>query len=86
MVRVPGEAGPWSRVGLGVNDVHFDFSLFILFASVHFLSFVVSFTFSSERSLNRFANFMNQSFSGLRITLKLSAGLTALPHSSIYFE
>ena len=43
MAFVPGEAGPWPRVGPGINDVHFGFSfLSIMFASVHFFSVTIT--------------------------------------------
>ena len=62
---VPGEAGPWSPVGPGVNDVHLGFSLFLLFAPVHYLRFVASFMFGDDRSGTRLASFLKQSSSGL---------------------
>ena len=61
---LPGE-GPWSRVGPGVNDAHFGFSLFLGFASVHFLRFVASCMFEDDRSGTRLVSFLKQSSNGL---------------------
>jgi hypothetical protein len=55
-------------------------------SSVYFVYFVM-FAYNLGRPIRGLrCNPWKQSFSGVATTFKLSAGLTALPHSSIYLE